>query len=161
MAEELLKERALELWRAGYVHQMRGDLPRAIELYSESIKLHPTAEAYTFRGWAYRFLDRIDEAIAECRKAITVDPEFGNPYNDIGAYLIDQGKLDEAIEWLNKAKRAARYEPRQFPFMNLGRLYEAKGMINQAIAEFAAALEIAPGDPTCEHSIARLRAMLN
>jgi tetratricopeptide (TPR) repeat protein len=161
MEEEILKERALELWRTGYAHQIRGDLPRAIELYSESIKLHPTAEAHTFRGWAYRFLDRIEDAIAECRKAIAVDPEFGNPYNDIGAYLIDQGKLDEAVEWLEKAKRAARYEPRQFPFMNLGRLYEAKGMIKQAIAEFAAALEIAPGEPTCTHSLARLRAMLN
>jgi Tfp pilus assembly protein PilF len=161
MSEEPLKERALELWRAGYVYQMRGDLPRAIELYSESIEVHPTAEAYTFRGWAYRHLDRIDDAIAECREAIALDPDFGNPYNDIGAYLIDQGKLDEAAEWLEKAKRAPRYEPRHFPFMNLGRLYEAKGMINQAIAEFAAALEIVPGEPNCIHSLARLRALLN
>jgi hypothetical protein len=30
---------------------------------------------------------------------------------------------DEAIPWLGKAKQARRYEPRQFPFMNLGRVY--------------------------------------
>jgi Tfp pilus assembly protein PilF len=156
-----LKARALELWWEGYAHQMRGDVERAIELYSESIGLHPTAEAYTFRGWAYRFQGRVDDAIAECHKAIAVDPDFGNPYNDIGAYLLDQGNLDEAVAWLERAKCAPRYEPRHFPCMNLGRLYEAKGMITEAIAQFEAALAIQPGDPTCIHNVARLRAMLN
>jgi hypothetical protein len=32
-----------------------------------------------------------DDAITECHHAIEVDPDFGNPYNDIGAYLIEQG----------------------------------------------------------------------
>ena len=32
-----------------------------------------------------------------------MDPDFGNPYNDIGAYLIEMGRLDEAIPWLEKA----------------------------------------------------------
>ena len=59
-------------------------------------------------------------------------PEFGNPYNDIGAYLIEKGQLDEAIGWLEKAKTAERYEPRHFPFMNLGRIYAAKGMVISA-----------------------------
>jgi hypothetical protein len=45
--------------------------------------------------------------------------------------------------------------------MNLGRLYEAKGMITQAIKEFEAALALAPGEPVCTRTIARLRAMLN
>jgi Tfp pilus assembly protein PilF len=54
--------------------------------------------------------------------AIEVDPTFGNPYNDIGAYYIGKGELDEAVQWLEKAKRAPRYEPRHFPYMNLGRL---------------------------------------
>ena len=35
-------------------------------------------------------------------------PTFGNPYNDIGAYLIAKGELDEAIEWLEKAKTRAQ-----------------------------------------------------
>ena len=40
---------------------------------------------------------------------------------------MQQGKLDEAISWLGKAKQARRYEPRQFPFMNLGRVYLKQG----------------------------------
>jgi len=36
--------------------------------------------------------------------------------------LTQQDKLDESIWWLEKAKQAERYEPRQFPFLNLGRI---------------------------------------
>jgi Tfp pilus assembly protein PilF len=140
---------------------MSGALEDAIRRYTESLEACPTAEAYTFRGWAYCFLGRIDEAIAECLKAIEVDPDFGNPYNDIGSYLISQGKLDEAIDWLEKAKHAPRYEPRHFPFMNLGRLFASKGMVRRAIEEFEGALKIEPGEPTCTEMLQRLRASLN
>lgn len=161
MDEAFLKQRALALWNEGVRYHTSGDFQRAIELYSKSIELCPTAEAHTFRGWAYHYLDQIDEAIAECKRAIEVDPTLGNPYNDIGAYLIAKGELDEAIGWLEKAKIAPRYEPRHFPHMNLGRVYAAKGMVLQAIREFERALEIAPGDPHCGRMLAQLRAMLN
>jgi Tfp pilus assembly protein PilF len=161
MEDPALKQRALELWNEGVAHHMQGDLEGAIALYTRSIEACPTAEAYTFRGWAYNFLGRVDDAIRECKKAIEVDPGFGNPYNDIGAYLIAKGDLDEAVPWLEQAKQAPRYEPRHFPYMNLGRLYAAKGMIQQAIREFERALELQPGEATCEGFLARLRALLN
>lgn len=161
MNEEELRRRALELWNAGYERHMRNDLEGAVELYSKSIQTCPTAEAYTFRGWAYEGMGRIDDAIAECRKAIDVDPGYGNPYNDIGAYLIAKGELDDAIPWLERAKKAPRYEPRHFPFMNLGRVYGAKGMLTAAITEFEGALEIEPNDATSREMLARLRGMLN
>lgn len=161
MDNTLMKRRAIALWNEAAGHQAAGDFNRAIELYTRSIELHPTAEAFTFRGWAYHFLGRVDDAIEECKHAIEVDPDFGNPYNDIGAYLLAKGEFDEAIEWLEKAKSAPRYEPRHFPYMNLGRIYAAKGMVMRAIAEFEAALKLVPGEPTCVESLARLRAMLN
>lgn len=127
MDDSVLKHQALGLWMHGQKHHLRGDLERAIALYTDSLGLYPTAEAYTFRGWAYSVQGRVDDAIEECNKAIAVDPTFGNPYNDIGSYLITKGQLDEAIEWLEKAKAAPRYEPRHFPYMNLGRIYALKG----------------------------------
>jgi Tfp pilus assembly protein PilF len=156
-----LKQRALELWNQGVQRHMRADFDGAIMLYTKSIEVCPTAEAYTFRGWAYNFQGRVDDAIDECKKAIAVDPAFGNPYNDIGAYLIAKGELDEAVPWLERATQAPRYEPRHFPYMNLGRLYAAKGMLQQAIKEFERALELHPGEATCEAFLVRLRAVLN
>src|SRR5213594_3373791 len=140
---ELLK-RATALWREAYGHQMQGDLERAIELYQRSIDVYPTAEAHTFLGWTLSFQGRLEEATRECLKAIEVDPDFGNPYNDIGCYLMQQGKFEEAIPWLEKAKRAPRYEPRQFPHMNLGRIYVKQGKWWDALHEFEAAARGAP-----------------
>jgi len=162
MAEDPdLKRRALDLWNEATRLQLANELQRAIELYTKSIEIYPTAEAYTFRGWAYERMGRLDDAIVECHIAIEIDPEFGNPYNDIGAYLIAKGLYDDAIPWLEKAKLAPRYEPRHFPFMNLGRVYAAKGMVMRAIEEFEGALALAPGEPNCESALAQLRAMLN
>lgn len=161
MEDADLKQRAMELWNQGVGYHMQGDFQNAISLYDQSIDVYPTAEAYTFRGWAFRFLGRIDDAIAECRKAIAVDPAFGNPYNDIGSYLMSKGELDAAVEWFEKAKTAPRYEPRHYPFMNLGRLYAAKGMVLRAIEEFEGALAIEPGEASCLEMTERLRALLN
>ena len=158
---ELLKNRALTLWTKGQKHHLRGEIERAIGLYTQSLEFYPTAEAYTFRGWAYSFQGDLDKAIAECKKAIAVDPPFGNPYNDIGSYLVAKGELDEAIGWLEKAKTAPRYEPRHFPYMNLGRIYAHKGMVLRAIQELGAALKIHPDEPTCLSMLRQLQGALN
>ncbi|MCZ6907903.1 MAG: hypothetical protein O7G28_11505, partial [Deltaproteobacteria bacterium] len=114
----------------------------------------------TYLGWTYSFQGKVEEAIAECNTAIAIDPDFGNPYNDIGVYLIEQEKLDEAIPWLEKAKLAKRYEPRHFPYLNLGRIFAAKGMINRALEEFRGALEFSPDDSMVLQAIEELESKL-
>src|SRR5947207_10526886 len=106
--------RAWEILQDAYQAQMEGDYDRAVELYQSSLELHPTAEAHTFLGWTYHFQGRIDEAIAECKRAIELDPDFGNPYNDIGAYLIEQNRFDEIIPWLDRSTGERRCEPHLF-----------------------------------------------
>ncbi|MFN7975182.1 MAG: tetratricopeptide repeat protein [Acidobacteriota bacterium] len=155
------QEAALELWNEGTKKIMEQSFEEAIALFTRSIEILPTAEAYTFRGWAYSFLDRIDEAIAECHKAIETDPTFGNPYNDIGCYLMQRGELDLAIPWLEKAKKASRYEPRHFPYLNMGRIRIAKGELDKARAEFEAALEHNPNDRMALQFLSALRHGIN
>src|SRR5213594_2416278 len=155
------RERAIELWREAYRRQLAGDLDGAIEIYRRSIATCPTAEAHTFLGWTYSFQGRLDDATAECLRAIEVDPDFGNPYNDIGVYLMQQGKLEEAIPWLERAKKAPRYEPRQFPFMNLGRIYLKQGRWWDALRQFEDAVRLAPADPEPAKALHSLRGRLN
>ena len=161
MADPDRLARASELWRQAYAHHMRKELEEAIRLYQESLALYPTAEAHTFLGWAYSDQNRLDEAIAECHKAIALDPDFGNPYNDIGVYLIEREDLDGAIPWLEKAKRARRYEPRHFPYMNLGRIYLRQGKWQEALRELEAAARLAPGDPAARTLLHEVRARFN
>ena len=153
--------RATELWRAAYRYQMEGKLDRAIEHYQRSVAVHPTAEAHTFLGWSMSFQGRLEEATAECLRAIEIDPDFGNPYNDIGVYLMQQGKLDEAVPWLQRAKQAKRYEPRQFPYMNLARIHVKQGRWWDALREFESAVRLAPSDAELRRALHSLRGRLN
>jgi tetratricopeptide (TPR) repeat protein len=152
---------AARLFHEAFAAQMRGRLDEAVQLYRRSIDAFPTAEAHTFLGWTYSFQGLLDEAIGECRKAIAVDPAFGNPYNDIGAYLFELGRYDEAIPWLEKAKRAPRYEAPHYPRFNLGRVYVALEMYSRALAEFEEALALQPDFPAAQHAAAAIRRQLN
>jgi Tfp pilus assembly protein PilF len=140
---------------------MAGELERAIEMYRDSIEMCPTAEAHTFLGWAFSFQGKLEEATQECLRAIEIDPDFGNPYNDIGVYLMQQGKLDEAVEWLQKAKHAPRYEPRHFPHMNLARIHMKRNQWWGALREFEAAVKFAPHDVPLAKALHSLRGRLN
>jgi Tfp pilus assembly protein PilF len=156
-----VQENALELWREGTARLLAGDLAEAIDLFTRSLEICPSAEAYTFRGWAYSFTGNLDRAIEECRKAIATDPTFGNPYNDIGCYLMEQGRLEDAPVWFERAKKASRYEPRHFPYLNLGRLYAARGDVAEALAEFEGALAENPGDPMALKYLETLKYRVN
>ena len=155
------KREALRLFQTAYEAQMRGDLDEAAVLYTQSVEAYPTAEAHTFLGWTYSFMSLTDEAIEECHRATEVDPDFGNPYNDIGAYLIEQGNLYSAIPWLQRAMTAPRYESYFYPHFNLGRVYEAQGRASDALREYKAAIELNPKYTLAIQAFRKLQSKLN
>jgi len=155
------QEQAWALLQQAYRVQMDGDYDQAVILYKRSLEIFPSAEAHTFLGWTYHFQGKIEDAIAECKRAIEVDPEFGNPYNDIGSYLIQMRRYDEAIPWLEQAILAPRYEPRHFPHFNLGRAYLAKGMLSRAREGFNESLRIEPNYVLARQAVENLRRMVN
>ena len=159
--DEERRRRARLLFYKAYRAQCKGDLEEAVRLYQQSIRECPTAEAYTFLGWTYSFMGKLEEAIQECMKAIETDPEYGNPYNDIGAYLIELGRLQEAIPWLEKALRAQRYDHRCFPWMNLGRIWERLAWWEEALICYKRALECDSNYEPAAKAVARLRGMFN
>jgi Tfp pilus assembly protein PilF len=153
--------RAKELWEQGTQELMAGRIPDAIRLFEASLEVEPTAEGFTYRGWAISYLGLLDEAIEECKKAIVLDPDFGNPYNDIGVYLMQKGQPADAVPWLERAKLAKRYEPRHFPYLNLGRIYLARGDKMRALDEFAQALQIQPDDPMALAALQTIQVTVN
>jgi Tfp pilus assembly protein PilF len=160
-AHEDARRAAAELFQHAYERQMSGDLDAAIELYTRSLETHPTAEAYTFRGWTHGCRGELDAAIADCHRAIATDPDLGNPYNDIGAYLIQMGRLDEAESWLLRATTAPRYEARAHPWANLAHIEESRGHWMAALAHLHRAQAESPDYPVAVRGIARLRGLLN
>ncbi len=133
-----------ELFQTAYKFHMQGELEKAIHFYKLSIEEKPTAKAHTFLGWALSHDGKYGEAITECLEAIKLDPDYGNPYNDIGVYYIEKGMYDEAIPYLKKAIEAKNYKNYEFAHFNLGRIYVIKGMYYKAREKFEKALEINP-----------------
>lgn len=158
---EQVRERAQTEFAAAYKLQMSGHFQEAIDHYQTSIDIFPTAEAYTFLGWTFSFLGNYERAIEECKKAIEVDPDFGNPYNDIGAYMIQLGQYDEAVPYLEIAMKARRYASYHFPHFNFARILERKGLWFDAIAEYKVALGIDPTYKLAREAVERLEAWMN
>src|SRR6266700_455208 len=142
--EDPCKDAARRAFQAAYILQSAGELERAADAYERSIRLVPSAEAHTFHGWTLSFMGRYDDAIEACKRAIEVDAAFGNPYNDIGAYLIEIGRLDDAIPWLERATAAPRYCCYFYAHTNLARIYLQKGMREKARKCLLEALRVNP-----------------
>ena len=161
MNEQEQQRQARDHFQQAYDRQMKGELDEAIALYRRSIEIWPTAEAHTFLGWTYSFQHKYQEAIEECLRAIEVDSTFGNPYNDIGAYLIELGRWDEAIPWFEKALKASRYESYFFPHFNMGRVYEYQRQWKKAEECYRNALELNPQYRLAMTALRRLQARWN
>jgi tetratricopeptide (TPR) repeat protein len=156
---DVQREKAAEagrLFRMAYALQMDGDLDRALILYEKSVRLHATAEAHTYLGWAKSTRGLLDEAIAHCTTAIGLSPEFLNAWNDIGAYLIEQGEPGEALFFLKRATRLKRQPTQCFPHYNLHRAYLALGDKGRAIDELAASLDADPEFQPASEALAHL-----
>lgn len=140
------KDEAKALIKDGQQCILDGKIDDALLLFKKSAELFPTAEAFTLWAWMLSYEGKLDECIQLCKRAIELDPDFGNAYNDIGSYLIDLERLEDAIEWLEKAKSAKHYESRHFPYLNLARVYLKLGRDSDALSEYQTLLGMDPNN---------------
>lgn len=152
---------ASDYFTRAYDLHLKGKIDDAIKNYILSIECHPTAKAHTYLGWALSLKGKYEDAIDECEVAVELDPEYGNPYNDIGSYLISLKRYDEAISWLERALEISGYELRHYPYYNLGRIYEEKGEWFSARKYYDDALKINPDYELAKSALLRITTLLN
>ena len=160
-ASPAAKYAAKQLFQEALQAQQAESYEEAIELYQRSIHTYPTAEAHTFLGWVYSLQRRYDEAIEECLEAIRVDETLGNPYNDIGSYLLAKGDAYSSVRWFKRALYAPRYESYAFPHFNLGRIYEMRKRYLDAAKHYGKALEQRRDFNEAAAGLHRMQSLLN
>jgi tetratricopeptide (TPR) repeat protein len=70
-------KRAGDYTKQGLGHTMRKEHAEAIKAYDEAIRLDPTyAAAYFYRSKTYRELGEIEQADADYKKAVSLDPSL-------------------------------------------------------------------------------------
>ncbi len=152
---------AAEYFDKAVKSQVDGKIDAAIKHYINSLKIFPTAQTHLYLGVAYSLQGNYEKAIKECRIALTIDPECGVAYNNVGSYLLSLGKDEEAILWFEKAIACEEFEMKYEAFYNLGRIYEKKWELNSAIRCYSRALTYYPDYDEAQDSMLRLAALMN
>ena len=115
------------------------DWRNRVTLYEKTVKTAPqSARVHNNLCEAYASSGRVDQAIAECKKALAIQSPYAEAHYNLGVTLYKKGRLDEAIdEYLN----AVAVEPTYTKALNnLGIAYIDKGDINKAIYYLAKGL---------------------
>lgn len=159
---DLNRQVEAEEFRAlGRQRQEAGDVEDAAAFFQMSVDLYPTAEAHTFLGHTLASRGQWEEAISQCEQAIALNPTLGNPYNDIGVYLIEMNRLPEALSYLDRALAAPDYDCRNYPHYHRGRILERMGRFGEARDAFASAVAIDPDWEPARVSLIRVLGWLN
>ena len=94
---------------------------------------NPEAEDHYYAALDLFAEGKHDEAIAEYRKSVEVDPTFTDALHGLARAYQDSNRFDEAIEI---AKKIAELDPDDIlAHTSLSILYQKKGMIPEAEAE--------------------------
>lgn len=100
---------AAEAWlKEGLRRQSQGRCQGAIDAYKVAVGLDPEfLDAFYNMGIAYGSLADagipvIHKAIGALKKALTIKPDFKHAYVALGAAFLQQGEIDNAVEWLEK-----------------------------------------------------------
>ena len=152
---------AQDYFELAYELQMRGEYDRALYYYGRSLDCVQSPEAYTFMAWTESMRGHFDKAIDLCRRAIDLDSEFGNAWNDMGAYLLALERPQEAIPHLEQALRSPRYLTYHYAHYNLGRAYEKLGDPQHAQLKYEDALSEEPTYLLAREALDRLRRRQN
>ena len=118
------------------------------EQFNEIIDLLPdkllekfnSAELYAWRAWAYDSLGKGDNAIADNNKAIELNKDYAEAYNNRGLLLYAKGEYDKAIEDYNKAIELKKdYTD---AYNNRGIVWYEMGENEKAMADYNKAIEL-------------------
>ncbi|MGC4876834.1 tetratricopeptide repeat protein [Micromonospora sp. DT43] len=96
-------EHGLLLGAASALARRLGEVALAIRWASRGVRCQPSKMGEVWLGYAYRSAGRTGEALAALGRAVDLDPDDLAVYADIAGTLADIGRLDEALEWTERA----------------------------------------------------------
>ena len=152
---------ALAYFDRAYKMHLDGKIESAIKEYKTSIQIFPTAKACMFLGWAYSLQGNFEIAIDECKMAIELEPDCGRAYNDIGIYLMNLNKPDDALAWFEKAAEISDDNSKHLSYFNMGKIFDKKGDWLKASKFYNKSLLLKPEYEPAQNALIKLFTLLN
>ncbi len=126
-----------------HVNRLHQDMVSDLELIfyiSEKVKTIRHAASNNKLGFVFLKRNLLNEAIAEFKKAIDIDPDYIEAYNNLGYVLLKQRLYQDAIEaFSNGIKKDSNYADLHY---NLGDAYCHIDEYGEAIQEFKKAIAL-------------------
>lgn len=127
-------------WREAHVYRTNATL------WADVIKHHPSsAIAHNNYGAELWAMGRRDEARAHYRRSIELDPRSWEGYVSMGLSYIQEGSLDDAIDWFRQA--LGRHGSGKDPRIRLADALLVQGDNTQALDYYEQALAADPTSP--------------
>lgn len=154
-SSQIQKPTYFSLSTRGLILFYKGKYAEAVELFNQVLKQNPYyAEAYLYRGTAYRHLKETENAIADLKRAIQLAPDERLAYQRLASLLMDTPQKLEAIPYLRKL---LELEPENYGIMvQLAELHYEAG--NAPQAQKLLGEVITKGDPIAKQEAKRLLA---
>lgn len=96
-------EHGLLLGAASALARRLGEVALAVRWATRGVRAQPSKMGEVWLGYAYRSAGRTREGLAALGRAVELDPDDLAIYADIAGTLADIGRLDEALEWTERA----------------------------------------------------------
>jgi len=157
-AVEVLSALARDYPDLAAVHTALGDALRRLERFDEAIAAYSAAvdlvdlsqQRYWFllyaRAISYERSDMWDEAEADFRAALELEPDQPNVLNYLGYSLVEQNRnLDEALDMIQRAVSAR--PDSGYIVDSLGWVFYRLGRFEEAVSPMERAVELLPNDP--------------
>jgi len=141
---ETVAERSVLLVRQGAAALLRGKFEHAISSYDRALqydKLSPVRKAsiHSDRGVARWRLQQPDLALADFNKAIELNAQYPQVYNNMGNVYMDQNSYKKALQAYSKAIEIA--PTYGVAYNNRGSAYFELGKVDEAILDFSQAVK--------------------
>jgi tetratricopeptide (TPR) repeat protein len=132
-----------------YILNFYGD---AEKKFKESKKYYNNKDIYGNLGLCYMKMGDYQRAEEELKYAIYLDPQFAQAYSDLGLLYFEKGNFDASIkQWKQILEIEPNFREKYIILINLGMVYDKKGMPDKALEYFVRALQLVPeGNPIIE-----------
>lgn len=105
----------------GQRYMANGDMQAALEKLTMALKFDPNyAPAHTVIAVLYEKINNLPEAEVHYRKAVELEPAKGDPNNNLGVFLCNNGKAAEAAGYFRKAVADPFYQTPDVALTNAG-----------------------------------------
>lgn len=131
----------------GLAHLQEKKYELALSEFHRSIQTDNSNKwSYYYLGYLSDYMEKLDDAVKYYKEAISLDSDFSEAYNALGAAYSRQGKWKNALEAYQNALENKLYTTPHVPWLNIGRVYMAQKNYPKAIEAYREAKRYANQD---------------